>query len=228
MNRENETVTISGTSLGALAGTLSSTTDLKGSTVFNAFMLDTQGETVLTFSAPGIAAATYTVRVGAFPHTCAIEDSRFVTMEGGCKDTQTHRVWSLVSPTVMTWHEAIWDSASPAGNVVADAYDVSLTNDYGNPPGGWPDASYTNYCHDLVEGGYSDWRVPTANELSDVYALGAGSPSHFAIDVAQDLHSATSVSSNPVLERRINLSTGVTSDRDKSYTSATLCVRIGS
>ena len=81
----------------------------------------------------------------------------------------------------MNWYDAIFDSTAPAGNVPADGDDAGLLDDYANSPGANPDNSYNNYCADLNEGGYTDWRVPTHQELIDVYKFGVGSNLYFDV-----------------------------------------------
>ena len=76
---------------------------------------------------------------------CKIEDAtRFVTVDGGCKDVKTGRVWSR--------------------NAVSPERGGSF----------WTFTGAKNLCSNLVEGGYDDWRLPTYTELKTVSANGAG------------------------------------------------------
>lgn len=68
----------------------------------------------------------------------------FITAEGGCKDVKTGRVWSR-------------NGLSPERG--GSFYTFSGAK---------------NYCANLSEGGYNDWRVPTRDELKTVAANGAG------------------------------------------------------
>ncbi len=76
---------------------------------------------------------------------CKIEDAtRFVTANGGCKDVKTGRVWSR------------------------NALSPERTSSF------WTWTPAKNYCENLVEGGYTDWRMPTRDELKTVSVNGAG------------------------------------------------------
>jgi hypothetical protein len=76
---------------------------------------------------------------------CKTEDAaRFITAGGGCKDVKTGRVWS---------------------------------RNAGSPERGgsfWTWTPGKNYCANLIEGGMTDWRMPTRDELKTVAANGAG------------------------------------------------------
>lgn len=104
-----------------------------------------------------------------------------VTAEGGCHDPSTGLTWSLISTSKMTWHDAVWDSAL-TGNASSDATDYSRVNDYPQqyPLTAFPDASTVNYCHELTQAGYGDWRLPTEIELLTV--MGTKASSYFAFD----------------------------------------------
>ena len=78
------------------------------------------------------------------PGDCvAPDDSSFASLDGGCKDLATGRVWS------------------------------------GQPDTQWSLESANSYCISLVEGGQSDWRLPTVDELRAVY--GHGGLTHLAL-----------------------------------------------
>jgi fibronectin-binding autotransporter adhesin len=179
-NTQGVVVTVA-TNLGTIGGTTTATTDQFGVATFSSFTLDTAGSATLTFTATGYTSATKTLTVGTVPHTCAIDDGvKWTTTDGGCKQIGTNKIWSLPSILPMSWMEAIWSSAL-ASNAAADVNDGARTNDYDLSAGALTvsatntDQSLTNYCHALVEGGYSDWRVPTCAELNNVnnYADGA-------------------------------------------------------
>jgi len=117
------------------------------------------------------------------PGACDHDDTLFATFDGGCKDLQTGLIWSRRASAKYTWQEAIWDSARTV--MPADASDWGRTNDY--PPVSsasaitvW-DWSTTAACHNLNEGGMTDWRMPTQNELLLLVAhLHAGTPPYLA------------------------------------------------
>ncbi|MCM2278644.1 MAG: DUF1566 domain-containing protein [Oligoflexia bacterium] len=225
VNAGGRTVTLS-TNVGALSGTVTSTTDNTGKATFNAFTLDTPGTATLTFSTPGLSGTSHTLLVGAFPNTCKAPDSRYQTLEGGCKDTLTHKVWSRPAGALMTWHQAVWDSAL-AGNSPPDAGDGARTDDYASPHGGVPDSSTVNYCHELSEGGYTDWRLPSADELQAIANFGAGAALQFPFDTNRAFWSASTAGYAPEAAT-VHLGTGAGAGISKTYTNSVLCVRQGS
>lgn len=175
------------TDLGSVGGTATATTDTFGVATFDAFTLSSVGDATLTFSATGFTSITHSVRVGSAPHTCKVESSAFVTEDGGCKQVFAGKVWSLPSATKMTWYDAIWEYVAGTFNVAdpTDGDDGINTNDYADrnptPHTTYVDNSTWNYCHQLNEGGYTDWRMPTATELDQLYASGAGSAVHMQV-----------------------------------------------
>lgn len=98
--------------------------------------------------------------------SCGINDGSWNTEGGGCKDIAQGLIYSAKSPSLISWHDTIWDSTF-AGASPANEFDGGRTNDYDPADGSSyiPDATSLAYCHDLVESGYSDWRVPTFAEL---------------------------------------------------------------
>lgn len=72
------------------------------------------------------------------------DDANFASVEGGCKDLTTGRVWSR------------------------NAFSAERTSYT------WDFARSTDYCTNLVEGGYDDWRLPNRDEMKAVAANGAG------------------------------------------------------
>jgi len=73
---------------------------------------------------------------------CVQEGVNFQTADGGCKDLQTGRVWSIDATKI---------------------HGVTYTRQLA-----------MSYCADLVEEGYSDWRLPTLAEYQAAAANGAG------------------------------------------------------
>jgi len=181
INASGRTITITNTTAGTLGGTLSAVTDVSGKASISGFTLSTAGTATITISSSGLTSATYTITVRsgitADQHVCRAENSRFITQNGGCQDTTNHLVWSMPSPSILSWYQSIWDSVNLSGNAPADANDTT-TNDYDTTAGyttssPYYDSSLVNYCHDLVQGGKSDWRVPTLNEYTNVGVGGA-------------------------------------------------------
>jgi hypothetical protein len=127
----------------------------------------------------------------------------------------------------MTWHAAIWDSESPAGNTPPDADDDGRTNDYANSPGGHPDGSLANYCHELEEGGHADWRVPTLDELFSVTDFGNGAAVHFAINTDRNYHSSNTVYTSSDACYHVNISSGAHDSGKKGDKLRIVCVRKG-
>lgn len=188
VNRQGLTITIDSATVGTLGGSLSAVTNTSGQATFNAFTLDTPTLlSSLEIIASGLTSAMHNLKVGAYPHTCSVENASFRTQEGGCKDQVTKFVWSLPSGSTMTWDQAIWDSTSPSGNTAADGDDGVRVDDYDltQNSSGWTterDTSFSNYCHSLNQGGYTDWRVPTLGEWTE--ATGDGAPSSFGYSLA--------------------------------------------
>jgi hypothetical protein len=227
-NVQGVTITVS-SNLEAVSGTVTAVTDKSGLAVFNNFSLSTPGTHVLTFSASGYASATKTVAVSNFEHPCTSESVNYQTLEGGCKDMGTHLVWSRISSTSMTWYDAVWDSTI-AGNPAPDAGDGVRTDDYdsGNAPGPYPDlSSYGNYCHDLVEGGYSDWRMPTKSQASMVRSVAnLPFPEYYANSGTAIWTSGTN-GSTTTKAYMYPIATGFSSDDFKTISYRVMCVRTG-
>jgi len=167
VNQAGVNITISSTDLGALGGTLTASTDNFGRAHLNAFTLDTIGTANLTISTTGYPDISHPIEVTTQEFNCLVNDTAFNSLDGGCKDIAANKVWS--KPYIdmdfrLQWHHIIWDSAL-AGNTAPDAFDNAKTNDYVDGTSTLVDNSYTDYCHDLIESGQQDWRVPTKPEL---------------------------------------------------------------
>lgn len=93
----------------------------------------------------GLAAALIFVGIptASAVNCVVLDDSDFVSADGGCKDVATGLVWS-------------------AGGCQGQTFCYT-----------WPQAD--SYCESLADGGFSDWRNPSANEMSDACTNGAGS-----------------------------------------------------
>ena len=181
LNASGRTVTIASSDLGTPGGTLTAVTDYRGTATFSAFTLSTAGTATITISTAGLTSATKTISVRAGitsdQHSCKTENARFITQNGGCHDTTAHLVWSAMSSSNYSWHQVVWDSVNLSGNAAADGND-SRTNDYDLTSGyttssPYYDTSVINYCHDLTQGGKSDWRPPTFDEVVTAGTAGA-------------------------------------------------------
>lgn len=86
------------------------------------------------------------------------------TIDGGCKDITSGLVWSSLSASTLSWHQAVWAQAT-SGSSPAEPWEVArgLTFDYSGTVTNH-DTNAVAYCHDLVESGYSDWRMATYSE----------------------------------------------------------------
>jgi hypothetical protein len=126
----------------------------------------------------------------------------FETAGGGCKDTRTGLIWSQSSPSTMTWHEAMWNS-SLAGNVAPDADDDGRTSDNDGGFSTMNDTSPQNYCHELNEGGKTDWYMPTYDDLVAAFGPKLAGRS-FGFDPRQLFHSSSSWDHNTALVRMLD------------------------
>lgn len=182
VNMQGQVVVVT-TSLGTLGGTITGlTTNRDGQAIISGWTLGTPGNAVLTFTSSGLSSAIQTVFVGgAAGHVCKLNDANFATADGGCKQLSTGLVWSRASSG--TWYSAVWDSLL-SGNAQPDVFDGTRLHDYDpafmcDGSGGRSSGCDTvgtgsgateagNYCHSLIEGGKSDWRMPTYTELYNV------------------------------------------------------------
>ncbi|MBU6153794.1 MAG: DUF1566 domain-containing protein, partial [Bdellovibrionales bacterium] len=93
------------------------------------------------------------------------------TTEGGCRDLTSGLVWSARSASTMNWHNAVWDSTVTGS--APEALEVSRGIVRDVTGSGSVDAAFGAYCHDLVESGYSDWRMPTTTEWTSAHTNNA-------------------------------------------------------
>ncbi|NVJ00069.1 DUF1566 domain-containing protein [Myxococcus sp. AM009] len=170
------------------------------------------------------------VRSGPPPaeHACRVPadgEQLFVTGCGGCMDTRAGGlVWSRPSVPVKTWHDAVW-GAELAGNAQPDADDGARTNDYaGGIVPGVSDASLDNHCHSLVEGGFSDWRLPTVTEIHRVSGS-ALAKKYFDFETAEYFWSASAYSTSGTLVQSIYLGDGGHSYDETTKYQRVVCVR---
>lgn len=182
VNAGGKTLTLNSTDLGTLGGVLTAQTDAYGLATFDAFTLDTAGSATITFTAPGFTSVDHVMEVRAGltgdQHICSAESSRFRTQNGGCHDTINNLVWSKITTGTLTWNQVAWDSAL-AGNDAPDGDEGARTNDRDpSSAGAAIDTSLVDYCHDLEEGGFTDWRMPTSFECLDA-AVNSGPYHHF-------------------------------------------------
>ena len=162
-------------------------------------------------------------------HTCLVPadgERTFVSSEGGCRDTRPlGLVWSKASVPPKSWYGALWGSEL-AGNAQPDAADGSRANDYaGEVIPGSPDSSTENYCHERVEGGFSDWRMPTEAELRGVKGTTLAKK-YFGFNTAEVFWSAdTSSSSSYGTTVNLSVDSGGTSLAPKTNMHRVVCVR---
>lgn len=225
VNGQGSLVTLSLQNSGGVIGLATAQSDSGGRVSFGQWTIGVAGpQTLIAAIAGTLESTSLDVTVGPFPHTCSVEDGDFETSSGGCRDLSTGLVWSLQSPEALSWHEAVWDQTSPVGNSVAELSDAGESNDYDNSPGAHPDASLLNYCHDVTEGGFSDWRLPSVFELGLAFGMGAGSPAHFAVDTNQVFVSSTTATSADTAQT-VNLMSGAMAAQSKDLPGAVICVR---
>lgn len=158
---------------GTAGGITAALTNHFGMGTFDNFTLDTSGLHNLTFSSPGLESTTFQIEardgLTSDQNICAKENDRFITQNGGCHDTTNNIVFGSLSGATYTWGQVVWDSTL-AGNNVPDADDGENTQDYEGNSG--RDDSLVDYCHDLTEGGHTDWRPVTLVEAINTSAGG--------------------------------------------------------
>lgn len=162
---------------GALAGTLS-TSAVNGYANFTNIRYNTVETNIrLQASAAGLTSAlsglfdvgTITALAQCNAH------ANYTTTEGGCLDLTSGLVWSKKSTSTMTWHQAIWDSNYTDNDPEEWETNESRTHDIdAYPHADTQDGNLAGYCHDLVESGFSDWRMPTLSEIQALSTNGGG------------------------------------------------------
>jgi Protein of unknown function (DUF1566) len=229
-----EGISVSVTSnMSTISGTSAVLTDKFGVAYFEAFTLDTPGNNTLTFTATGLASTQINVTVGAFPQTCLVEDDAFSTAFGGCHDSVDHVSWSLPRTGKISWYDTIWGYVAASFNQADPprSSDGAHTSDYfgfdATYTYGYPDISTVNYCHDLTEGGFTDWRVPTILELDNLYSHGGSTH----VMRYNDYDYYWSAATQPLVGQNAwQVSTTVgdqyqTVDKNSTSTAGTICVR---
>lgn len=211
-----------------LGGTTTVQTQATGTAVLNGFTLAPAGTVTLrvrVVDPPGgvdIMPAEVTLNVGPFEHTCKMEGA-FVTAAGGCQHVRTGLVVSTPSESPMSWDQAIWDATSPTGNAPQDEHDGTRTHDYEGDPPTLRDASLINYCHDLVEGGFSDWRMPTLDELLAVVDFGQGLVLHSPFPMDQVWSSRMNALASAAVH--VDVGDGIQRDLGRALERTVVCVR---
>jgi hypothetical protein len=92
---------------------------------------------------PALLCLSMGMRFPGAPGDCLMEDANWASVEGGCKDLSSGRVWSSTYFTNIP--------AEPHPNF----YEAQA------------------YCDNLDEGGYTDWRLATITEMQNADANGA-------------------------------------------------------
>lgn len=218
---------------GTLTGTLSASL-ASGVATFSGLKYSVaESGVVLRASYSSLTGDTASLTVGQVPGKCSVNDAAFTTAEGGCKDVVSGLVWSSLSDTNMVWHDAVWDKLHSGNESTQDAGDLGRTNDYPATSTaclGTCDASTTNYCHDLTEGGQTDWRLASKDELSAMRtraAAGAGATAYLEGAGNFAVHTSTTHASTYTDAYTYNLSTGTTSSTSKANPLGVYCVRGG-
>jgi len=211
--------------LGTLAGNV---TNNRGRAMLTGMHFDSIGTMVLEISAAGYQAATPTITVvpsGTFAHECVTNDTTFTTANGGCMHVGSGMVVSMRSPGIMNWHAAIWDADSPAGNSPPRPSDGTRRNEYdGGSSAGGPDLATYNFCHDEVsDGGYTDWVLPTGNEL--LALSGPTASSYYDFDSATWFWTATSFDSLSAHRLILDTSQYATNGGKTAVSHAVVCIR---
>jgi hypothetical protein len=170
------------------AGTLGGTTSISttGGTAAFTNVSNSTGQTglVLTFSSTGLtgvdSAAFDVLGIQASSQCCAVGNAYcgtatpagFQTIDGGCKDLNGGLVWSSRASSTYTWNQAVWGQGSNATYLAkTNNVNLGLTTDVDPSQPGYFTADTSGnagfaYCQQLVENGFSDWRLPTVWEMS--------------------------------------------------------------
>lgn len=232
------TVTIKSPGAGSLGGTTSISTTGGIASFTNVSNSTGQTGLVLTFSSTGLtgvdSAAFDVLSIQASSQCCAVGNAYcgtatpagFQTIDGGCKDLNGGLVWSARASSTYTWNQAVWGQGSNA-TYLAKANNVSLglSTDVDPSQPAWFTADTSGnagfaYCQQLVENGFSDWRLPTVWEVSSSRAngLSTAAPDTNFIYWTSTMWSAGN-------GYYINYSTGVNSGAAVSLLYSVRCVR---
>lgn len=165
------------TGSGALAGTLT-TSAVNGYANFTNIRYNTSENNIrIQSSSAGLTSAIssfFDVGTITALAQCNVH-ANYSTTEGGCLDLTDGLVWSQRSASTMTWHQAVWDSNYTNNDPETWESELNLTHDLnGYPHADTQDGNIAGYCHDLVESGYSDWRMPTLAEIQSLSTNGGG------------------------------------------------------
>jgi hypothetical protein len=104
----------------------------------------------------------------------------FQTIDGGCKDLNGGLVWSARASSTYTWNQAVWGQGSNATYLAkTNNVNLGLTTDVDPGQPGFFTADTSGnaglaYCQQLVENGFSDWRMPTMSEVTSSRGNGLG------------------------------------------------------
>jgi hypothetical protein len=212
------------TGTGALGGTLTATAVAGVATFTNVSYNTAEAGVSLRASATGLTAtnsSTFTVGAITLNAQCLANGAGWNTVDGGCKDLSTGLVWSAISGSTMTWHQAVWAQAT-SGSTTAEPWETvrGLTFDYSGTGVNY-DSNASAYCHDLTESGLTDWRMPTLSEANAAYTDGSST----ALKNASTAMWTASVS-NSTQVSNYNLSTsGSSATQNMTSSLNTRCVR---
>lgn len=216
---------------GNLTGTLSKS-PTSGCVSFNDLNYDGNDNIIFRISAANIDDVDSTsipiLRPGTTPAgACTSENADWITAYGGCYNLTTGMVVSKYVGSINRT-QAVWEA--PASLVGVDLHDWENDgNNDGRPDQIDSDTTYgmytsqSAYCHDLVEGGYTDWRLPKAFEFSSLRGYGLNArvsfPSDWFFVATNDVHS------NPVYVQIFHFGNGSYNYEGSSTGRNIFCVR---
>lgn len=110
--------------------------------------------------------------------TCGGSSVTWTEIGGGCKDPETDLIWSQITGATLDWSDVVWGNTASTDECASGTYltdfDYSCSqgtqdtsdSDSVNPTNANSDTdNANNYCRDLVQNTYTDWRPPTTREL---------------------------------------------------------------